>query len=106
MKWNTLVENQIQKAKVEGQLENLEGTGKPLPRRESGDIVSAAMGIMANAGVVPREIQLKKEVIVQQEKLKAATDLVERKEIMRKLADLQTSLGIEQEARRRFYSTS
>lgn len=105
MKWNTLIENQIQKAKMEGQLENLEGEGKPLPRRESGDIVSTAMGIMANAGVVPREIQLKKDVSIQYEKLKAATDPVERKDIMRKLADLQMHLGIEQDARRKFYST-
>lgn len=104
MKWNTLVENQIKKAKSEGQLEKLAGEGQPLPKRECGDIVSAAMGIMANAGVVPREIQLKKDVIAQQQELKVATDPVERKKIMRKLADLQMHLGIEQDARRKFYS--
>lgn len=106
MKWNELVENQIQKAKCEGQLDNLEGAGRPLPKRENGDVISAAMGVMASAGVLPREFQLKKDVIVQQEKLKATTDPKEQKKIMRKLAELHTRLGIEQEARRKFFGTS
>lgn len=105
MRWNDLTEKQIQKARREGKLDNLEGEGKPLPYRKTGDIVFTAMGVMANAGVVPREIQLKKDMIVLQEKLRNTTNPAERKEIMRNLADLQMLLGIEQEARRKFYST-
>ena len=106
MKWNVLVENQINKAKSEGQLTGLRGEGKPLPRRQGGDIVSAGLAIMAEAGVLPREIVLKKAVQEQQKVLQATTDPVLRKEEMRKLADLQLRLSIEQEARRKFYSTS
>ncbi len=106
MKWRDLAEHQIQKAKAEGQLENLKGEGQPLTPRQGGDIVSAGMGIMAEAGVLPREIQLKKAVDEQRAKLKAATDPDQQKEIMRKLADLEMRLAIEQEARRKFYRTS
>ncbi|MDU8927820.1 DUF1992 domain-containing protein [Alisedimentitalea sp. MJ-SS2] len=106
MKWRDLAEHQIQKAKAQGQLDNLQGEGKPLPHRAGGDVVSAGMGIMADAGVLPREIELKKAVDAQLEKLKAAKGTPEEKDVMRKLADLQMKLAIEQEARRKFYSTS
>jgi hypothetical protein len=106
MKWRDLAEHQIQKAKAEGQLDNLKGEGKPLKPRQGGDIVSAGMGIMAEAGVLPREIQLKKAVDEQRAKLKAAKDEAAQKEIMRKLADLEMRLAIEQEARRKYYQTS
>lgn len=106
MKWRDLAEHQIQKAKAEGQLENLKGAGKPLPPRQGGDIVSAGLGIMAAAGVLPREIQQKKAVDRQQRKLGEVTDPAQRKDEMRKLADLQLRLSIEEEARRKFYSTA
>lgn len=106
MKWRSLIENQINKAKAEGQLEGLEGEGKPLPVRQGGDIVSAGLGIMADAGVLPNEIVLKKQVEAQQQVLKETSDPVARKEEMRKLADLQMRLSIEQEARRKFYRTA
>ena len=106
MKWRDLAEHQIQKAKAEGKLENLKGEGKPLPHRQGGDVVSAGMGIMAEAGVVPREIELKKAVDAQLEHLRSVKGTSEEKEAMRVLADLQMKLAIEQEARRKFYSTS
>lgn len=103
MKWQTLIENQINKAKTEGQLENLEGEGKPLPQDSTGDIVSAGFRMMASAGVLPNEIKLKKAVAGQMEVLKQTADPVARKAEMRKFADLQMRLAIEEEARRRFY---
>lgn len=106
MKWRTLVENQINKAKAQGQLEGLKGEGKPLPSRQGGDIVSAGLGIMADAGVLPKEIVLKKDVAAQQKVLKKITDPAERKTEMRKLAELQMRLSIQQEARQKFYRTA
>jgi len=106
MKWRDLAEHQIQKAKLEGQLENLKGEGKPLPHRDGGDVVSAGLGIMAEAGVLPREIELKKAVDAQRAVLQAATDPKEQKAAMKVLADLEMRLSIEQEARRKFYRTS
>ncbi|MCT4611018.1 MAG: DUF1992 domain-containing protein [Pelagimonas sp.] len=106
MKWRDLAEHQIQKAKAEGQLDNLTGQGKPLETRQGGDIVSAGMAIMADAGVLPREIQLKKEIEAKQQALKSGTDAAQQKSLMQDLADLQMRLAIEQEARRKFYRTS
>ncbi|MEQ9695293.1 DnaJ family domain-containing protein [Shimia sp. SDUM112013] len=106
MKWRDLAEHQIQKAKAEGQFDGLAGQGRPLPPRAGGDIMSAGLGIMAEAGVLPREIQLKKAVDAQRDSLKAETDPTRQKEIMRKLADLEMKLAIEQEARRKFYRTT
>ncbi|WP_298907056.1 DUF1992 domain-containing protein [uncultured Aliiroseovarius sp.] len=106
MKWRDLAEHQIQKAKAQGQLDDLKGQGKPLPDRQGGDVVSAGMGIMAEAGVLPREIELKKAIDAQLKVLGQTKDETEKKAVMRKLADLEMRLSIEQEARRKFYRTS
>lgn len=104
MKFGNLAERQILKAKAEGRLESLEGEGKPLPDRPADSAEAAGLRIMAQAGVVPKEFELKKAVEAQ---LKAvqASEGADRKREMAKLADLQLRLAIEQEARRKFYST-
>ena len=68
--------------------------------------MSAGMGLMAQAGVVPREIELKKAVAAQRLALKSARPPEAQKAAMQKLADLELRLNIEQEARRKFYRTS
>lgn len=103
MKFSALVERQIQKARLGGQLEGLKGEGRPLPERPPEDAVAIGMRIMAEAGVLPREFELKKAVDAQALVLKATTDPAARKREMAKLADLQLRLDIEREARRKFY---
>lgn len=66
---------------------------------------AAGFRIMADAGVLPREIELKKAVDAQPKILTQTTDPVARKREMAKLADLQLRLSIEQEARRKYYGT-
>ncbi|GHB24816.1 hypothetical protein GCM10007094_11090 [Pseudovibrio japonicus] len=105
MSFKNLAERQIMKAQAEGQLENLEGEGKPLPERAPGPLDTAAgMRIMAAAGAVPREIELKKEIEVQRLAVKAAEGTADWKQEMAKLADLQLRYAIEQEARKRFFT--
>lgn len=58
---------------------------------------------MAEAGALPREIQLRKAVEEQTERLRKAVGAEARKQEMAKLAQLQLRLDIEVEARRRFY---
>ncbi|MBT8154594.1 DUF1992 domain-containing protein [Epibacterium ulvae] len=106
MRWRDLAEHQIQKAKADGQLDDLSGQGKPLAMQGCDDIVSAGMGIMAQAGVLPREIELKKAVAAQRQVSAGTTDPDQRKAEMGRLADLELRLNIEQEARRKFYRTS
>ncbi|WP_424944239.1 DUF1992 domain-containing protein [Aliiroseovarius crassostreae] len=106
MKWRDLAERQILKAKAEGQLDDLKGAGTPL-KMEGGNTTDAAgMRIMAEAGVLPREIELKKAVDAAKTALAETTDPVARKSAMARLADLELRLSIEQDARRKYYRTS
>lgn len=107
MTWLTrLIERQIQKARLKGQLDNLKGEGEPLPDR-TGDAlvdpgVAAGFRIMAEAGVLPDEIVLNKQIEAQKAHMAGVTDPSERKAQMAKLAELEMKKAIAQEARRKF----
>ncbi len=107
MTWlSRLAELRMQKARLQGQLQGLEGEGKPLPDRPGDAFVSAgdAVGfrIMAEAGVLPEEITLKKQVAAQAALLASLTDPEARKAALGVLADLQMRQAMAEEARRRF----
>lgn len=104
MSFGNLAERQILKAQAKGSLDNLEGAGKPLPKRPNEDAVGVGMRIMAQAGFVPREFELKKAVDKQFLVLQATIDPTKRKLEMKKLADLQLRHDIEREARRKFFA--
>lgn len=107
MSWlSRMAERQIQKARLKGQLQGLAGEGKPLPDRPGDAFVSPgdAVGfrIMAEAGVLPEEITLKKQAAAQRAVLAALTDEAERKVAMAELARLEMLQAIAEEARRKF----
>lgn len=107
MSWlSRLAERQIQKARLKGGLQGLAGEGKPLPDRPGDAFVSPgdAVGfrIMAEAGVLPEEITLKKRVIEQRKVLAGLTDESERKAAMAELARLEMLQAIAEESRRKF----
>lgn len=107
MSWlNKRAERQIAKARAQGQLDHLAGTGKPLPDRPGDAFISAgdAAGfrIMAEAGVLPQEITLKKQAAAQRAHLATLTDEAERKTAMAELARLEMHQSIAEEARRKF----
>lgn len=107
MSWlSRLTERRILKSLAEGRLRSLEGEGKPLPDRSGDAYVDAgeAIGfrIMAEAGVLPEEIVLKKQVTAQRAVLLALTGAEERKAAMARLSDLEMRQTIAEEARRRF----
>lgn len=107
MSWlSRLAERQIQKARLKGQLQGLEGEGKPLPDRPGDAHVSPGdtigFRIMAEAGVLPEEIELKKQVAAQRAHLASLTDAAERKAAMAVLAQLEMRQAIAEEARRKF----
>jgi voltage-gated potassium channel Kch len=101
-----LAERRIQAARLKGGLQGLAGEGKPLPDRPGDAFVSAgdAVGfrIMAEAGVLPEEIALKKMVAAQRAHLASLTDEVERRKAMAELARLEMRQAMAEEARRRF----
>ena len=107
MSWlSRLAERQIQKARLKGQLQSLEGEGKPLPDRPGDAFISAgdAAGfrIMAQAGVLPEEITLKKEAAAQRAHLATLTDPAQRKAAMAELARIEMLQAIAEESRRKF----
>lgn len=106
MSWlSRLAERQMQKARVRGDLQGLEGEGKPLPDRPGDAFISPgdAIGfrIMAEAGVLPEEIVLKKEAARLRETLAAEPDEARRKAIMAELAQVEMRQAMAEEARRR-----
>lgn len=104
MRFDQLAESQIRKAQAEGQMDDLKGKGAPLPRNPSaGDADAVGFRIMSEAGTVPEEINLRKAVELQRSVLQQTTNPEAEREEMRKLADLQLKLAIQEEARRRFY---
>lgn len=107
MSWlSRLAERRMQAARLIGQLQGLEGEGKPLPERPGNAFVSAgdAVGfrILAEAGVLPEEISLKKQAAVQRAHLATLTDPQERKAAMAELARLEMLQSIAEESRRKF----
>lgn len=107
MSWlSRLAERQIQKARVKGQLQGLAGEGKPLPDRPGDAFISPgdAVGfrIMAEAGVLPGEIILKKQVAAQRAHLATLADEAERRAAMAELARLEMLQAIAEESRRKF----
>ncbi|WP_299547564.1 DUF1992 domain-containing protein [uncultured Tateyamaria sp.] len=101
-----LIERQIQKARLDGQLDRLEGEGKPLPDRPEEAFVdtadAAGFRMMAQAGVMPEEIKIKHAMAKQRALVARLTDRVARKEAMAELARLELRYNIAREARQRF----
>lgn len=107
MRWlERLAERMMLKAQAEGKLSGLKGEGQPLPDRPVAD-TGEALGfrIMAEAGVLPEEIVLKKQVIAAQERLTTLPEGVARDALLAEIARLQMRQAIAEEARRRFMRT-
>ncbi|MFD1158641.1 DnaJ family domain-containing protein [Roseovarius aestuarii] len=103
-----LVECQIQKALAEGKLRGLEGEGKPLPDRSGEaytDMATAvAVRIMAEAGTLPEEFEIKKLLDAAKKNYRGAENPEAKRVAMALIADLQQRYNIAVEARRRFMS--
>ena len=104
-----LTESQIKKAIAEGKLKDLEGEGEPLPdhpeRAYMDDAEAVGHRIMAEAGALPEEISLKKQLAKAKEDWQAAKGTDQEKPAMARIADLNMRLSIAQEARRKFMKT-
>lgn len=101
-----LVERQIKKAQAEGQLQGLEGEGQPLPDRSSEALsdpaTAAGHRIMAQAGVLPEEFAIKKQLDTERQNYATLTDPAERKAAMARIADLEMRYSMARDARRSF----
>lgn len=101
------VERQIAKARAEGKLSGLAGEGHPLPDRtiETGQdaSMSAAMRLMAEAGALPEEFSLQKQLDIARSAYGELTDPDEKRAAMKVIADLELKTNMSREARRKFF---
>ena len=84
-----IAERKIREAIARGELDNLPGKGKPLAMGEdlSGvpDELRMAYKLLKNAGFVPPEVELRKEIVSLREMLGTLEDDEERRTLRRKL---------------------
>lgn len=101
-----LIERQIKKAQAEGQLQDLEGEGKPLPDRsgeaQSDPAIAAGHRIMAQAGVLPEEFEIRKKLDAARKEYTELTDPDVRKTAMARIAELEMRYNMARDARRAF----
>lgn len=101
-----LAERQLLKARAEGQLDGLQGEGQPLPDRSSEAMSDPALAaghrIMAQAGVLPEEFALKKELDAARADYPKLTDPDARKAAMARIAELEMRYNMARDARRSF----
>ncbi|BCX82319.1 hypothetical protein MIT9_P1905 [Methylomarinovum caldicuralii] len=63
--WDRLAEERIQEAMAQGAFDDLPGAGKPLPEDDLPGVppeLRMAYRILKNAGYVPEEVQLRREI--------------------------------------------
>lgn len=92
-----IVEQRIQKARQEGVFDNLPGAGKPLALEEDGHIpedLRLAYKILKNAGCLPPEIELRKEILRTDELLAGVEDLEEQYRLTRKINVLISKINM------------
>ncbi|WP_380053325.1 DUF1992 domain-containing protein [Falsihalocynthiibacter sp. SS001] len=96
-----IIDRVINKAKAEGEFDNLPGAGKPL------DLEKMAKNppmntILKNYNVKPPAVVLNQQIQASYAHLKTLTDPDERKAEMKKLADLQLRYTLHLEAHRKY----
>lgn len=101
MNFHRIADQLIENAMERGVFENLAGQGKPLPPAPPGDPIEAfGFQLMAKAGAIPAEVQLKKEILRQTEYLRTMPSGPLKLEAMQTLANLQMRLAMMLEGRR------
>ncbi|MCB1423949.1 MAG: DUF1992 domain-containing protein [Nitratireductor sp.] len=101
MNFHRIADQLIETAMEQGAFDNLPGEGKPLPPPPPGDPIEAfGFQLMAKAGAIPAEVQLKKEILRHTEQLRTMPQGPQKLDAMRTLANLQMRLAMMLEGRR------
>lgn len=101
------VERMIREAIEKGEFDDLPGQGKPLVQDDRPPFVSqetwSVMKLMKNAGVLPKEVELFKEIEDLHHRLQNATSALERAELQAEILrkEQQTRYSLEQFSRPR-----
>ena len=83
-----MAENKIREAMARGEFENLPGAGKPLRLEDDSmipDDLRVAYKILCNAGCIPPELEVRKEIVTLRDLLRTIEDGEVKKEKIREL---------------------
>ncbi|MCP4443546.1 MAG: DUF1992 domain-containing protein [Aureispira sp.] len=95
--FDKLVEQKIQAAIKQGDFDSFEGFGKPM---DNTDYFNAPkeermlFHILKNAGIVPEEIQLRKDMLKLQDQINSSDNLNTKKSLHQKFLTLQSKYNI------------
>jgi hypothetical protein len=92
-----MAENKIREAMARGEFENLPGAGKPLRLEDDSmipDDLRVAYKILRNAGCIPPELEVRKEIVTLRDLLRTIEDGEVKKEKIRELNYKLMKLGI------------
>ncbi len=81
-------EERIKNAIKDGEFDNLPGKGKPLQLEDMSQVpaeLRTGYKILKNAGVLPEEVQLKKDMVTIQDLIDACDDESEKQEMKKRL---------------------
>jgi len=104
MNWQKLAENRIDEAIALGEFDDLPGRGRPLDLTEYfSQPASERVGVnlLKNAGVVPPEVELLKQVAALEVALAECGDAAERERLNAELQEKQVALALALERRKR-----
>lgn len=90
--FDKLVEQKIREAQEAGEFDDLEGAGRPVNLEayfSTPEELRAGYALLKNAGVLPQEASVLKELNETAARLEACRDEVERERLERALRDLQ-----------------
>ncbi len=104
MAFEHIVEEIIREAMKRGEFRDLAGRGRPLDLSryfEAPEDVRVAQALLENAGVVPREVELLKEIWELRSKEAGCRDAEQIRKLRRQIAVRQLELDIKSEQYRR-----
>ncbi|MFP7494334.1 DUF1992 domain-containing protein [Terribacillus saccharophilus] len=84
-----LAEERIKKAEANGEFRNLPGAGKPLELEDLSGVpedMRMSYKVLKNAGYIPPEMQLQKEIVSLRDLLRACTDDAERSAYQKRIS--------------------
>ena len=103
---NPIAERRMLIARAEGKLAHLTGEGRPLARRPGDAPADAGLAtgfrLMAEAGALPQEVLLKRDLAAARAAYGDATTEDERHVAMRRIATIELKVAVAEEARRKF----
>jgi len=99
-----IAEQKIQEAMERGEFDNLPGKGKPLVFDDCSSVpedLRAGYRIMKNAGVLPVEMDIKKQIAFLEKMIADCRDMHKKEELRQQLFELRLTYNIMMEKRRR-----